>query len=138
MLAIGDSFLGPLTLFKRDAVRTLKFKGASARGLANPDSTTGANEQTMAALAEWDAFAGRPPVALLFFGNVDVHVNIFFKLSQDQVRCSSTTDDHLSCSLDSDADIRSVALSISSLPCPALALIVIFISSCNILSRTVL
>lgn len=85
VLAIGDSFLGPLTLFKRDAVRTLKFKGASARGLANPDSTTGANEQTLAALSEWDAFAGRPPVALLFFGNVDVHVNIFFKLSLEQV-----------------------------------------------------
>ena len=87
VLAVGDSFLGSLTLFKRDSVRTLKFKGASARGLGNPDSTTGANEQTLAALAEWDAFAlrARPPPVLLFFGNVDVHVNIFFKLSLDQV-----------------------------------------------------
>ena len=90
IFAVGDSFVGPLKLFKPNAIRVIKIKGASARGLVNVKSTTGANQKIRQDLARLDfeneyardyrdCYLLR--AVLFVFGTVDTHVNLLYKLA---------------------------------------------------------
>ncbi|BGP12533.1 hypothetical protein JCM10213v2_000450 [Rhodosporidiobolus nylandii] len=70
----GDSFSSVFTLLGKKAT-VVKYKGASARGLSNPNSTLGVGPDLLARLE-----ASRPPSALLMFGHVDLHVNYLWQL----------------------------------------------------------
>ena len=76
----------------------MKIKGASARGLAKDDSTTGAKkiaferlerytEELRAYAAEEDAQSQSPPphphAVLLVFGTVDLQVNVYYRLAHE-------------------------------------------------------
>lgn len=77
------------------AIRVVKIKGASARGLAKDDSTTGAKkiafeklERYLEELRVYSAEGGvsvqSPPHAvLLVFGTVDLQVNVFYRLAHE-------------------------------------------------------
>ncbi|KAH8930394.1 hypothetical protein BT69DRAFT_677011 [Atractiella rhizophila] len=73
--AFGDSFLGTLTLFPKHAVKTRKWKGASARGLANPNSSL---RLSPLVLEELDI--NQPRNLLLVFGQVDISINYLHQL----------------------------------------------------------
>lgn len=71
----------------------VKIKGASARGLAKDDSTTGAKkialeklqrytEELRAYAAEEDA-QSPPHAVLLVFGTVDLQVNVYYRLAHE-------------------------------------------------------
>lgn len=74
--AYGDSFVGTLTLLKKSAVRTIKFKGASAKGLNNPNSTLKAQSSLLNKL---DRFMDEN--VLLVFGTVDLQLNYYWKIA---------------------------------------------------------
>ncbi|KAM0755730.1 hypothetical protein T439DRAFT_344770, partial [Meredithblackwellia eburnea MCA 4105] len=73
----GDSFTGVLTLLDSARVRVTKFKGASARGLSNPNSKLKAGEAILSAL---DRQQQRRRNVLLVFGAVDFHINWLWQL----------------------------------------------------------
>ncbi|GAA5835017.1 hypothetical protein JCM3766R1_002072 [Sporobolomyces carnicolor] len=77
----GDSFCSVFTLLEgagRDTnlkVHVNKFKGASARGLNNPDSTLQAHREIVRRIRE-----NRPQFVILQFGAVDIHINYLWQL----------------------------------------------------------
>ncbi|GAA5899221.1 uncharacterized protein JCM6883_005150 [Sporobolomyces salmoneus] len=71
----GDSFCSVFTLLGEDHVKVHKFKGASARGLNNPNSTLQAGPDIIRRIA-----TTRPRYIVLQFGAVDLHINYLWQL----------------------------------------------------------
>ncbi|KAI5478556.1 diacylglycerol acyltransferase [Pseudohyphozyma bogoriensis] len=71
----GDSFSRVFSLLSRDLCRVSSFKGASARGLGNPQSKLGVGKAVV------DALLMHKPRSIFFqFGAVDIHINYLWQL----------------------------------------------------------
>lgn len=78
--------MGPLRLVNENTVRVLNIKRATARGLANQDSTTGSCHKIQNAvlcLVRENIQRHRTGAVLLLFERVDTQLNLVYKLAQD-------------------------------------------------------
>lgn len=84
-----DSFVGPFTLFEAvpGTCQVHKFKGSSARGLSNPNSTLKVGPKVLQTIRQLPSgssvlFMSVPPASQLTssFGAVDLHINHLFAL----------------------------------------------------------
>lgn len=76
ILAVGDSFIGIFSLFKKDAnIDIHKFKGATAKGLLKP-----LNENRIQLLELTTIPANKYRCCIFNFGQVDVHHSFYYNL----------------------------------------------------------
>lgn len=76
ILAVGDSFVGIFSLFKKDAnIDIHKFKGATAKGLLKP-----LNENRIRLLELTTIPANKYHCCIFNFGQVDVHHSFYYNL----------------------------------------------------------
>ena len=74
ILVFGDSFAGVFKLFPRHEVSTRVFGGATAKGLNNAQSESGANP-----IIRSMARKIRHGRVIFVFGNVDIHLKFYYK-----------------------------------------------------------